>query len=44
MDPRNDSPCDRVLPVLGPHNEIVMHRLALPHKDVAATVERVTLK
>ena len=39
MDPRNDNPCDRVLPVLGPQNDIVQHRLALPHKDVAAAVE-----
>ncbi len=38
---RNDNPCDRVLPVLGPQNDIVQHRLALPHKDVAAAVETV---
>ena len=36
LDMRNDNPCDRVLPVLGPQNDIVTHRLALPHKDVAA--------
>ena len=41
MDLRNDNPCDRVLPVLGPQNDIVTHRLALPHKDVAATIETV---
>ena len=41
MDLRNDNPCDRVLPVLGPQNDIVQHRLALPDKDVAATVETV---
>ncbi len=41
MDLRNDNPCDRVLPVLGPQNDIVTHRLALPHKDVAAAVETV---
>ena len=29
MDLRNDNPCDRVLPVLGPQNDIVTHRLAL---------------
>ncbi len=34
-------PCDRVLLVLGPQNNIVQHRQALPHKDVAATVETV---
>ena len=37
MDLRNDNPCDRVLPVLGPQNHIVTHRLALPHRDVAAS-------
>ena len=36
MDLRNDNPCDRVVPVLGPQNDIVTHRQALPHKDVAA--------
>ena len=41
MDLRNDNPCDRVLPVLGPQNDIVTHRLALPHKDVAAAIETV---
>ena len=41
MDLRADNPCDRVLPVLGPQNDIVQHRLALPHKDVAAAVATV---
>ena len=41
MDYRTDNPCDRVLPVLGPRNDIVTHRLALPHKDVAGAVETV---
>ena len=41
MDLRADNPCDRVLPVLGPQNDIVEHRLALPHQDVAAAVETV---
>ena len=41
MDLRNDNPCDRVLPVLGPQNDIVTHRLALPHKDVAAAIGTV---
>ena len=41
LDMRNDNPCDRVVPVLGPQNDIVTHRLALPHKDVAAAVETV---
>ena len=41
MDLRADNPCDRVLPVLGPQNDIVTHRLALPHKHVAAAIETV---
>ncbi len=41
LDLRNDNPCDRVLPVLGPQNDIVTHRLALPHRDVAAAIETV---
>ena len=41
MDLRNDNPGDRVVPVLGPQNDIVTHRQALPHKDVAAAVEAV---
>ena len=43
MDLRNDNPCDRVLPVLGPQNDIVTHRLALPHKDVAPAIETVRI-
>ncbi len=38
---RNDNPCDRVLPVLGPQNDIVTHRQALPHRDVAAAIKAV---
>ena len=41
MDLRNDNPCDRVLPVLGPQSDIVTHRLALPHKDVAVAIGTV---
>ena len=41
MDLRADNPCDRVLLVLGPQNDIVRHRLALPHKDVAGAIETV---
>ena len=41
MDLRSDNPCDRVAPVLGPQNDIVTHRQALPHKDVAAAIETV---
>ncbi len=41
MEMRLDNPCDRVLPVLGPQNDIVEHMRALPHQDVAAAVEAV---
>ena len=41
MELRLDNPCDRVLPVLGPQNDIVQHHLALPHRDVAAAVATV---
>ena len=41
MDLRSDNPCDRVLPILGPQNDIVTHRQALPHRDVAAAIETV---
>ena len=39
MEMRMDNPCDRVLPVLGLQNDIVQHRRALPHEDVAAAIE-----
>ena len=38
---RAENPCDRVVPVLGPQNDIVTHRQALPHKDVAAAIKTV---
>ena len=41
LDMRSDNPCDRVLPVLGPQNDIVTHRQALPHRDVAVAIETV---
>ncbi len=41
LDMRNGNPCDRVLPVLGSQNDIVTHRQALPHKEVAAAIETV---
>ena len=41
LDMRNDNPCDRVVPVLGPQNDIVTHRQALPHQDVAAAIKTV---
>ena len=41
MDLRTDNPCDRLLPVLGPQRDVVEHRRTLPHRDVAAAIERV---
>ena len=41
MNLRHDNPCDRIGPVLGLQNDIVTHRLALPHGEVAAAVEKV---
>ena len=41
LDLRSDNPCDRVLPVLGPQNDIVTHPQALPHREVAAAIETV---
>ena len=41
MDLRSDNPCDRVAPVLGPQNDIVTHRQALPHREVAPAIETV---
>ena len=38
---RDSNPCDRIGPALGPQNDIVTHRQALPHKDVAAAIETV---
>ena len=41
MDYRNDNPCNRIGPVLGPQQDLVQHMRALPHRDVAAAVETV---
>ena len=41
MDWRGDNPCDRLLPVLGPQHDVVEHRKALPHREVAAAIETV---
>ena len=41
MDWRTDNPCDRLLPVLGPQHDVVEHRRALPHREVAAALARV---
>ena len=41
MDWRTDNPCDRLLPVLGTQHDVVEHRRALPHREVAAAIETV---
>ena len=41
MEWRTDNPCDRLVPVLGPQHDVVEHRLALPHREVPAAIERV---
>ena len=41
MDLRNDNPCDRIGPVLGPQRDVVRHIRALPHRDVAVALEAV---
>ncbi len=38
---RDDNPCSRIGPILGPQQALVRHMPALPHRDVAATVETV---
>ena len=42
IDQRNDNPRDRVVPVLGPQNDIVTHQQPLPHKDVATETVRAS--
>ena len=41
MDWRTDNPCDRLLSVLGPQHDVVQHQKALPHREVAAAMEKV---
>ena len=38
---RDDNPCSRIGPILGPQQDLVRHMPALRHRDVAATVETV---
>ena len=40
MEFRLDNPCDRIGPVLGPQQNVTEHMQALPHREVAAGVER----
>ena len=41
MEYRTDNPCARLGPVLGPQEAVVRHMPALPHREVAAVIERV---
>ncbi len=41
MNHRYDNPADRVLAALGPQNEVVRHRQALPHREVASAIATV---
>ena len=41
MNLSNDNPADRVRPVLGPQRDIVQHRQALRHREVAAALATV---
>ncbi len=38
---RDDNPCDRIGPALGPQGDLVQHMRALPHREVAGAIERV---
>ena len=38
---RDDNPCSRIGPVLGPQQDLVQHMPALPHRDVASVVGTV---
>ena len=38
---RDENPCSRIGPILGPQQDLVRHMPALPHRDVAAVVETV---
>ena len=41
MEHRANNPSDRIGPVLGPQRNLVQHRRALPHGDVAAAIASV---
>ena len=40
MGHRDDNPCDRIGPALGPQGDLVRHMRALPHGEVAGAIER----
>ena len=41
MEFRMDNPCDRIGPVLGPQQDVTEHMQALPHREVAAVIQKV---
>ena len=41
MEFRMDNPCDRIGPVLGPQQDVIEHMQALPHREVAAVIQKV---
>ena len=41
MEYRPDNPCDRIGPVLGPQQDIVEHRQAVPHREADAVIRKV---
>ena len=41
MGHRDDNPCDRIGPALGPQGDLVRHMRALPHGEVAGAIERI---
>ncbi len=41
MGHRDDNPCDRIGPALGPQGDLVRHMRALPHVEVAGAIERI---
>jgi len=41
MEYRIDNPCDRIVGVLGRQHDVVKHRQALPHKEVAEAIETI---
>ena len=41
MEYRDDDPCDRLGPVLGPQQSVVEHMRALPHREVAGAIRKM---
>ena len=36
-----DNPSDRIVPVLGPQQDVVEHRQAVPHREAGAVIRKV---